>query len=231
MSSIYRKIYNIMAICLLMSIHQKTWAQAGDSDSTVPENPVLRDCYKTLARLSSRQAPEVYLHLDKSIYLLNEKIYFTAYLLDQGGDSLPQRTIYVVLADPNRRTVITFGRFLMKDEVGSGDITVPDTLADGEYLLLAYTNARLGKPAGTSFSRMIRIRSERKEPFSLAVELTGQKPTDSFRLRCKITTDYSGVASGGLFRYWLESDGHLLNAGEKVIDAFGEVTLSLAASD
>lgn len=176
------------------------------------------------AAYAAHRPPRLYLACDKSIYTVNESIFFTAYLLDQGGDTTPQRTVYVVLADPATGGVAAKGRVFMREGIGSGSLQIPDSLSSGEYRLMAYTNAAFTTRAAP-YERPIILRTGRREAFYL------QTTIDTLTVHCRVTTDYGGLASGGLFRYTLSGDGRHLQSGQAVIDAFGEVQLKLNPAD
>ncbi|HTJ13182.1 MAG TPA: hypothetical protein VL547_14200 [Dinghuibacter sp.] len=173
---------------------------------------------------AAHRQPRLYLDLDKSVYAVNESIFFTAYLLNQGGDTTPPHTVYAVLADPATGSVAATGRVLLQEGIGSGSLQIPDSLASGTYRLMAYTNDAFAGRA-TPFELPITVRTGRREAFSL------QTTIDTLTVRCRVTTDYGGLAAGGVFRYTLTGDGQPLQSGQAVIDAFGEVRLTLAPAD
>jgi hypothetical protein len=201
-------------------------SQTSGARSPEPDSAIQQDI-DTWKDFSSHRPPALYLDLDKSVYLPDERIFFTAYILDRGGDTTPPHTLYVVLADPATGTVAATGRYLLQEGVASGSLLVPDSLSRGEYRLMAYTNRQVG--AQPPFQRGLSIRSGRKDVFTLTQRLEGGG--DSLSLRCRVTTDYGGLAAGGVFRYTVSGDGHVLQQGRFVIDAFGEVRLALPAAD
>ena len=208
-------------ICLVA----RAYAQA-------PDSAIQQDIH-TWELFSKHRAPGLYLDLDKSVYVPDERIFFTAYVLDRGGDTTPPHTLYVLLADPATGTVAAASRYLLQDGIASGSLLVPDSVARGEYRFMAYTNGQFGKPesAEVPFQRALSIRSGRKDVFTLTLHPDPAGGRDSLSLRCRITTDYGGLAAGGGFRYVLTGDGRVLQRGQSVIDAFGEVRIRLPASD
>ena len=184
-------------------------------------------------KYASRRNPDLFLHLDKSLYTPNENILFTAYLLDKGSDTATQNILYIVLIDLAARKVITSDRFVMNEGISSGALFIPDTLESGQYLVTAYTNGMRDGPVKSFFRQEINIRSREKQAFNLAVSISPNNPAkeDSIPLTCKIETDYKGVASGGAFNYSIFGDGRLLQSGKKIVDPFGEVHISLPPLD
>jgi hypothetical protein len=175
----------------------------------------------------------LFLYLDKAIYVPDENILFTAYLLDKGGDTTTPHALYVLLVDLARKKVVASDRFIMTEGISTGSLSIPDTLESGQYLLMAYTNVMLGSDKKSLFRQQISIRSSKKAAFDLAVASLPDPPRghDSIRLRCRITTDYGGLATRGTFEYSLMGDGTVLKSGKAIIDAFGEINIDLPGKD
>lgn len=84
---------------------------------------------------------KVYLHLDKDYYRAGESIWFKSYLIDGitheplAGNS----NVYVELIDSRSRLVRK--KILSSSEgIGMGDFPLSDSIADGNYLIRAYTD-------------------------------------------------------------------------------------------
>lgn len=178
-------------------------------------------------------APEVYLHLDKSLYAPNENVLFTSYLIGGEKDTTDRHTLYIFMMNLATRKIIVSDRFIMRQGLSSGALLVPDTTGSGDYLIVAYTNALLRGKNEHYFRQQVRISSGKRPPFALRVSemKAGPGRNDSIRMTCKITTDYSGVASGGIFDYNIYADGSLSGSGSKTIDAFGEIHIGLCSKD
>jgi hypothetical protein len=141
-------------------------------------------------------------------------------------------SLYIVLIDLAARKPLASDRFLMTAGIGSGSLLIPDTLENGEYLVIAYTNGMRDGDSGNFFRRQIDIRSVDKPAFNLAVSLLPKiYVEDSIRLTGKVGTDYGGIASGGNLQYTIAGDGQLLQTGNQIIDQYGEVHITLPAKD
>ncbi|MET0244472.1 MAG: hypothetical protein ABW174_13425, partial [Flavitalea sp.] len=115
--------------------------------------------------LYSNPIQKLFLHIDKSIYVENENICFAAYLT--GGEEAlvaKHKILAVVLFRDDERSIIKSGQFVMQGGVASGLITVPDTIAGGNYHLYAYTDIvdKAGVPL-VSFIGKIMIRNTRPQ--------------------------------------------------------------------
>ncbi len=84
---------------------------------------------------------KIYLHLDKTFYISGETLWFSVYLVNAASHVLSSSSglVYVELIDTNK-TVIVQKRVYMEDGGGYGQISLPNSLADGMYQLRAYTN-------------------------------------------------------------------------------------------
>jgi len=179
--------------------------------------------------LAGFQSPPVnlFLHLDKSIYQPGETVWFTGYVLNRDEDLMrDQNTLYTMLVDAVNRKPVLRQRFLIKNGFGKGFLSLPDSLAAGDYWVMAYTNAYLEHGAQPVFRQLIRLRVPGPSPFRITQTTTPPAtPNDSIRVRYKISTAYQGLAAGGQFSYTLLGDTEAIGSGVQTIDAFGEVTV------
>jgi hypothetical protein len=89
------------------------------------ENPVLK----------------IYLHLDKSVYCSNERIWIKAYVVD-GINHLPDdkcTNLYIEFISPDNIR-LQMKRFRIDNGFASGDFTLSDTLPEGFYKIRAFTS-------------------------------------------------------------------------------------------
>ncbi len=84
---------------------------------------------------------EAYVNTDRDEYISGENMWFTAFIFDRQSQELSDRSsiIYLELLNADNRPVIQ-KRIGMNNGVGPGQITLPDTLTSGTYILRAYTS-------------------------------------------------------------------------------------------
>jgi len=83
----------------------------------------------------------LFVHTDKHIYTNNELIWFSAWLLRCGQDSLPlHHFLSLALVPADTRIPAIHQKFVITNWYSYGSIQLPDTMAPGEYKLVAYTN-------------------------------------------------------------------------------------------
>ncbi len=90
---------------------------------------------------TSAMYEKIYLHFDKPFYVLDETIWFKAYLVNARGNapSTLSEIIYVELLDSNGKMIV---RQILKAENGftNGEFILPGDLVRGKYQVRAYTN-------------------------------------------------------------------------------------------
>jgi hypothetical protein len=180
----------------------------------------------------------LFLHLDKSIYQPGETVWFTGYVLSENIDQVrEQNTLYTVLVDPISRKPLLRQRFLIKNGLGKGFLSLPDTLAEGKYWVLAYTNAVLEKGPQPIFRQLISLRSRYAPAFHISDPIVMPPAKDgTTRIRYKINMPGKGLAIGGKVEYTVFGKTTPIASGSQIIGPSGEITIPidsgvLAASD
>jgi hypothetical protein len=94
-----------------------------------------------MAGYSSLRSSLLFVHTDKDIYINNEFIWFSAYLLHCGQDSFSlHRLLCLTLVQADSRTSVVQQKFAMANGLSYGSIQLPDSIMPGEYKLIASTN-------------------------------------------------------------------------------------------
>lgn len=166
--------FNIAAMkyllpCILFLCFEHAFSQAHDI-------PV-----KMAAYAAATNSDQLYVHTDKHIYTNNEHIWFSAWMLRCGNDSLAlHRFLSLALVPADLRTVVKQQKFAMASGYSYGSIQLPDSIAPGEYKLVACTNM-LGPDSLplALFTQDISVRSIRQSEFvgaaTLLEDTTGRK--------------------------------------------------------
>ncbi|THU37060.1 hypothetical protein FAM09_19090 [Niastella caeni] len=115
----------------------------------------------------------LFVHTDKHIYTNNEFIWFSAWLLRCGNDSLPlHRVLSLALVPADTRIVRVQQKFVMTNGYSYGSIQLPDSIAPGECKLLAYTNMMGADSLPVAlFTQDVSIRSLRQSDFVAAATI------------------------------------------------------------
>ena len=114
-----------------------------------------------LTEYSISDFPEkTYVHTDKNVYVLDETIWFSAYLVN-GVDHMKSSKSYVMYVDLiNDKDSIVDRKKLFIDSVSeAGDIHISKNWNPGKYVLRAYTNYMRNSEADYFFKKDIQILS------------------------------------------------------------------------
>lgn len=106
---------------------------------TLSAQQVLKD--KLTSYTEQNLQEKIYLHLDRSLYIIGETIWLKAYLVEGGSHHLLDlsKVTYVELLDKNNN-VVQQAKIAMLDGTGSGYLNIPTALESGNYQVRAYTS-------------------------------------------------------------------------------------------
>ena len=149
------------------------------------DNALLEEKFQFFSKKHSLST--LFLHIDKSVYTNNEKIWFSAYLIDTAQNQAIHNLLSVFLVGEDRRKVELDGKFKIENGVSSGSLHLPDTIPPGNYQLLSYTNVmdNGGSPVA-QFSVPIEIKSITQQSFSSQLSLLDSVPHNGM-VRVKIS--------------------------------------------
>ena len=166
-------------VFLLLPVFSPNVAYAGDSLST--------EIWQKLDHMN-RYFPQekIYIHTDKSNYLIGETLWFKAYLLDASThlNSPYSQIVYVELSDTSG-TFSEIRHIKMHEGTGHGDFFIEPDMDPGSYVLRAYTSYMRNFDKALIYSMEIKIwNTFRQEPFTS--DLSGDRTsieTDDFQIR------------------------------------------------
>jgi hypothetical protein len=103
----------------------------------------------------------VYLHLNKSTYIIGETIGFTAYVLDKKNKkpSLLTTNLYVSIED-KEQNIVAQKLILIKNGIASNTFETDSTFNNGNYKIKAYTNWMLNFNERNHFTETITIKNQ-----------------------------------------------------------------------
>jgi hypothetical protein len=83
-------------------------------------------------------AGSLFLHFDKNVYLKNESIWFSGYLVDADSINLSiEKVMSVVLAN-ERKEIFGQFKYIMQSGITKGSFKIPDSIPPGRYKIFAY---------------------------------------------------------------------------------------------
>ncbi|MDR2362479.1 MAG: TonB-dependent receptor plug domain-containing protein [Prevotellaceae bacterium] len=164
---------------------------------------------------------KIYVHTDRSAYSLGETVWFKVYVTDAvvHYPSVLSRFAYIELIDPNK-TVVRREKVRIAPDESCGQITLPATLAGGNYLLRAYSGTLYGMDEDYFFHKNIYIHAAvsddsktanaPREEYDIAFFPEGGNLLEG--VACKVA--FKAIKSDGLAKdiqgSIYDSDGHII---------------------
>ncbi|WP_162903418.1 hypothetical protein [Taibaiella koreensis] len=169
----------------------------------------------------------LYLHTDKTVYTHREFIWFTAYQLTDADSTA--NTLFVSLQKAGEDTAAEINRFILKDGLARGAIYLSDSLKDGDYRLLAFSNIQLDHPGKPVFQQTIRLVSTFGRKYSLLKLPMERSDTAKIAMdvRYKVILDDGASADKGNVSYALFSGKCLVSEGREKLNGAGEFRVPL----
>lgn len=154
----------------MKKIYLMLWAGLGLLAFRALDDGPLRVIANQLANyLYTYPSEKVYLHTDRDVYAAGDDIWLKAYLVDgilHQADSV-SGTLYVQLTNDEGSVLET--RVLWAEHgYARGDFALHDSLPDGPYQLVAFTNWMLNSSPGFFFRKTIQVLNSRQEPKTTA---------------------------------------------------------------
>lgn len=197
------------------------------SSAQPPPSSVLQHLEASFKKYTlHKKSVDLFLHVDKQVYVPNENIWFTAYLFSQDSRA-PKKVLYCLLVEKSSKKIILKDRFVINGSFSGGALFLPDSIKNGEYDLIAYTDpAWAALPGQHIFRQALTVKTLDGPLFKwdyLPVENAPQN--DSVYFKYKVTTAYGGVAAGAVVDYSLLADGVVIQMGRQLVNPFGEIAL------
>lgn len=171
-------MYKIILLFFIIAFTVKIEAQPVD-------NKILKEKFELYHK--AHPPTKLFVHIDKTVYTNNEKIWFGAYLINHFENRYPYPFLSVFLMRSDNRQIILAEKFKLESGLSSGNILLPDTIPPGSYLLTSYTSAinKDGFPVA-SFSLPIEIRNTTRQNFNANIILLDSAASSNV-VRAKIT--------------------------------------------
>lgn len=159
---------------------------------------ISEDSLANKVQLYNRTQPNgvLYLTTDKTLYLPSEVIWFAGYMLDEGAGKegpLKADLLSVTLVKENA-TVAVRKDYYIANGICAGSLTLPDTIAPGNYQLIACTN--IVNPQGVPlqiFRTPITIKTIINESVATDFDISERPKSDSLFIETRTYTSDTGT--------------------------------------
>ena len=172
---------------------------------------------------SLRFSTDLFLHLDKSLYVSNEPIWFAAYLLNNPAVDEPH-TLHAILVNDMTQQKVAAADYVLQHGMASGSMLIPGSMQSGAYSLIAYTN---GYPLSTDsrfFRQPIRVVAAKEPPFNL--QFSSNIKEDVLLIKGKLVRKQGGDFNGKI-AYSVYADGKLAAGSTARMDATSDLPISI----
>ncbi|WP_131539183.1 hypothetical protein [Pedobacter nototheniae] len=139
---------------------------------------------------TDKREDHLFLHVDKTLYTNNEQIWFTGYLINASNTQNNHNFLCVYLCREGDKEIQLQHRFVMENGISFGNLTLPDSIAPGNYNLMAYTNVidKNNKPIAL-FKQPITIKSITEEPFKVTASLDKPEEKNFIKIKVDVAID------------------------------------------
>ena len=212
----YFTIFSILFLCANIF----SSSIAAQTVSEIPDSLLSKINYYGL-----KKSPSVlFAHFDKTIYVNNENVWFTAYLLNYDKKRNNPTFLSVLLVNDQKKSIFIEQRFLMSDGLSFGNVLIPDTIPPGDYSFILYTNElRDGKPADT-FTQHISLKATSKPAISATLTLDDASRPGYHQVVIKITDKDGRPLAGAQVNYHVNKI-----SGKTKADQYGQSELLIPA--
>jgi len=142
----------------------------------------------------------LFVHFDKNVYSSNETVWFTGYLIssrDMGKHHL--MSVSVIRESDNK--VVLEDRFVMRNGFSFGSFNLPDSIAVGNYRLLAITDYTINNLPEVSFTQPITIKSVLEPPFKASMKIMASNNKENKVMVSATTADNRFLAKPAEITY------------------------------
>ncbi|MDR1121712.1 MAG: carboxypeptidase-like regulatory domain-containing protein [Dysgonamonadaceae bacterium] len=135
-------------------------------------------------QLNAFPQEKIHLHTDKSSYVSGEKIWYRAFVIDASRHtpSYASRYVYVELISPTGEVAVRNRIRPDEDSIFHNSILLREDLADGTYLIRAYTNFMRNRP-GYMFEKKIFIADPHASEVNAIPKFTSRKNRNVINLK------------------------------------------------
>lgn len=178
---------------------------------------------------SANSSSVLYAHFDKNVYINNENAWFTAYLLNTGGNNKPT-VLTLLLINKNNKSTVLRQQFAISDGLGFGNVFIPDTIPPGNYDFLLYTNVLINNRPVDTFVQPTTIMATSVSGISASLSIldSAESSAGSTRyVKIKVADKASLPLSNAELHFHVSGTSSAILPDKVKTDKNGEYTLSV----
>src|SRR5882757_3375126 len=113
----------------------------------------------------------LFAHFDKTVYINNENVWFTAYLLNYNKQTNNPSILSVILINDHNKSHVLEQKFVMTGALAFGNVFIPDGIPPGDYSFILYTNVLINGKPNDVFMQPITIKATSKPSITTSLNL------------------------------------------------------------
>ncbi|APZ47051.1 hypothetical protein BW723_12500 [Polaribacter reichenbachii] len=152
-----------LVFLLILCVHFFSFGQ----NSTFTE--VVKDKLDQFTNVDHQE--KIFVHTDKSNYNIEDRIWFSAYLVDATNHlkSNKSKVVHAELIN-EKDSILDHKKFYMSEVSVAGDFSISEDVKPGKYLIRAYTNYMKNSGSASFFQKEIMIWSDKVNPLTISTE-------------------------------------------------------------
>jgi len=177
-----------------------------------------------------KRSSVLFAHFDKTVYVNNENVWFTAYLLNYEKKANNPSILSVLLVNDHDRSIALQQQFVMANGLAFGNVFIPDSIPPGDFSFIIYTNELLnGKPRDL-FTQPIKIKATLKPTVvaSLNIVDSVNNTTKYTKVQLKTKTQDGRPVPDVEVTYYLGGVQNPIVSGKVKTDQEGQYLFSVA---
>lgn len=167
----------------------------------------------------------LYVHTDKNIYMPGETIWFKAYI--QSTSQFQSEALYIRLVNQDQKTIIE-KEFPADDIRANGDIFLPDSIRQGNYILYAYTDRMMNFDLHDVYTQKVKIVANTGDQLRAAAyvsDTSALQTGKTVQILCNLTRNKASF-KGCKGTYSIQtSNGKTIANGKLVTDGSGDANI------
>ncbi len=170
----------------------------------------------------------LFIHLDKTVYVNNDMMWFSGYLLGVPVKDMSRHTVLAAaLINDNDQAIAAQGKFVMNSGLAGGNLMIPDSVPPGHYSFIAYTNCLANGKPEAFFVQSITLKTAAQPPFDVELVLdTLYKDPVNVRVLLKADVRNKPL-DGAAINYYLGKDQRTRLTGKAKTNVIGSYTMLL----
>jgi len=173
-----------------------------------------------------RPTTNLYVHTDKNIYMPGETIWFKAYI--QSTSQFQSEALYIRLVDQDKKATIE-KEFPAYGTRANGDIFLPDSIKQGNYILYAYTDRMVNFDLHDVFAQKVKIvanTGDQLRATAYVSDTSALQTSKAVQILCNLTRNKVSF-KGCKGTYSIQtSDGKTITNGKLVTDNLGDANIN-----